>query len=84
MAKYFCEYCGNGFSSIRDLTRDTCSKHPNGQHKGYHKLYEGGEKSKYFCKYCGRDFSSIRDLTRDTCSKHPNGQHKGYHAPSML
>ena len=36
MAKYFCEYCGNGFSSIRDLTRDTCSKHPNGQHKGYH------------------------------------------------
>ena len=36
MAKYFCEYCGEEFSSIRNLTGYKCSKHPNGYHNGYH------------------------------------------------
>lgn len=84
MAKYFCEYCGEEFSSIQNLTIFRCSKHPNGSNSGYHKLYEGGEKSKYFCKYCGEGFSSIRNLITFRCSKHPNGINNGYHAPSML
>ena len=84
MAKYFCEYCGEEFSSIQNLTGYKCSKHPIGYHNGYHKLYEGGEKSEYFCKYCGEKFSSIRNLTGYKCSKHPNGYHNGYHAPSMV
>lgn len=36
MAKYFCEYCGEEFSSIQNLTNYRCLKHPNGSQNGYH------------------------------------------------
>ncbi len=83
MANYYCEYCGQKFSSVTTLTANTCSRHPNGPAKGKHKLYEGGEKSKYTCKYCGKQFTSLAILTANTCARHPNGSHKGKHAPAL-
>ena len=79
--KFFCEYCGQSFSSVSSLTGIYCSRHPDGANKGKHKLYEGGEKSQYTCKYCGQKFSSISSLTGNYCSRHPDG--KGKHAPAL-
>lgn len=83
MANFYCEHCGQKFSSVSSLTSNSCGKHPNGSHKGKHKLYEGSEKPKYTCKYCGQQFSSIQSLTSNSCGKHPNGSHKGKHAPAL-
>lgn len=83
MANYYCEYCGQKFSSISTLTASTCLRHPAGSHKGKHKLYEGSEKSKYTCKYCGQSFGSIATMTASTCLRHPDGSHKGKHAPAL-
>ena len=58
-------------------------RHPNGSHKGKHKLYEGSEKSQYVCKYCGTKYSSLSSLTSGSCMRHPNGSHKGKHAPAL-
>ncbi len=77
--KFYCEYCGTEFSSVRTLSMGTCPRHPNG--RGNHKLYEGSVKSKYTCKYCGNQYSSIRLLTTGFCPKHPNG--RGHHAPAL-
>ena len=83
MAKFYCEYCGQEFSSIQSMTNNTCFRHPNGFHKGKHKPYEGTEKSRYTCKYCGQEFSSIQSMTNSTCFRHPNGFHKGRHSPML-
>lgn len=83
MANFYCEYCGQKFSSVSSLTSNSCSKHPNGSRKGMHKLYEGTEKTKYTCKYCGSQFSTLTSLTSNSCSKHPNGSRKGMHAPAL-
>lgn len=83
MAKFYCEYCGEEFNSVQSLTNNTCKFHPDGFHKGKHKLYEGAEKAKYTCKYCGEQFISIRSLTNTTCKNHPGGFHKGKHAPAL-
>jgi len=83
MANFYCEFCGQKFSSVSSLTASTCSKHPLGIQKGKHKLYEGAEKAKYTCKYCGQQFSSISSMTASTCSKHPNGCQKGRHSPAL-
>jgi DNA-directed RNA polymerase subunit RPC12/RpoP len=83
MANYYCEYCGQKFSSVSSLTAATCSRHPLGVHKGKHKLYEGSEKPKYTCKFCGQTFASISSMTGATCARHPNGTHKGKHAPAL-
>lgn len=84
MANYFyCEYCGGKFSSMAALTNMHCNRHPDGVNKGYHKLYEGSEKSKYMCKYCGLQSSSIQSLVATHCVKHPNGVNKGYHSPAL-
>jgi len=83
MANYYCEYCGTKASSVASLTSSTCQRHPNGPHKGKHKLYEGIEKNKYTCKYCGQTFSSISSLTASTSQRHPNGPHKGKHVPAL-
>ena len=83
MANFYCEYCGAKASSVSSLTSMSCVRHPNGSHKGKHKLYEGSEKSKYTCKYCGTSSSSINSLTSTSCSRHPNGSHKGKHAPTL-
>ena len=83
MANYYCEYCGEKFSSIASLTRWNCFRHPSGANKGTHKLYEGSEKSQYVCKYCGEKFSSIASLTRWNCFRHPSGANKGTHAPAL-
>ncbi|WP_300712403.1 hypothetical protein [uncultured Brachyspira sp.] len=80
---FYCEYCGAKYSSISSLTSGYCPKHPNGNQKGKHKLYEGSEKSEYFCKYCGAKYSSISSLTSGYCSKHPNGNQKGKHSPAL-
>lgn len=83
MANYYCEYCGYKSSSVANLTIAWCPRHPNGQGKGKHKLYEGSEKSQYTCKYCGTGFSSVTNLTIAWCSRHPDGQGKGKHAPAL-
>ena len=83
MANFYCEYCGQKYSSVSSLTGSFCIRHPNGPGKGKHKLYEGAEKSQYVCKYCGQKYSSISSLTGSYCSRHPNGSGKGKHAPAL-
>lgn len=83
MANYYCEYCGQKFSSVRSLTMNTCSRHPDGVGRGKHKLYEGSEKSQYTCKYCGQMFSSLIAMTVNRCPRHPQGLGKGKHAPAL-
>lgn len=83
MANFYCEYCGQKYSSVSSLTGSFCSRHPNDPGKGKHKLYEGAEKSQYVCKYCGQKYSSISSLTGSSCSRHPNGSGKGKHAPAL-
>lgn len=39
---FYCRYCGKKFSSVENLTRDTCFKHPNSdQGLQKHVLYQG-------------------------------------------
>ncbi len=83
MANFYCEYCGYKTSSVSSLTAGSCHRHPNGSHKGKHKLYEGGEKAKYTCKYCGYSSSSLSSLTSGSCHRHPDGSHRGKHAPAL-
>ena len=83
MANYYCEHCGQKFSSISSLTANSCHRHPNGTNKGKHKLYEGSEKSKYLCKYCGQSFTTLSSMTANVCHRHPNGVNKGKHAPAL-
>lgn len=83
MINFYCEYCGQKFSSVSNLTASSCPRHPLGSHKGKHKLYEGSEKPKYTCKYCGQSFSSISTLTSSSCHRHPDGSHKGKHSPAL-
>ena len=81
MANYYCEYCGQKFSSVQALTGASCPRHPNGCGRGKHKLYEGPEESKYICEYCGQSFSSIQTMTGTSCPRHSNGCGKGKHHP---
>ena len=83
MANFYCEYCGQKYSDVKSLTASSCPRHPDGQYKGKHKLYEGGEKSQYTCKYCGQKYSNLRDLTASSCPRHPDGASKGKHAPAL-
>lgn len=83
MANFYCEYCGQKFSSVSALTASPCFRHPLGANKGKHKLYEGSEKQKYTCKYCGQTFNSISAMTASPCFRHPNGANKGKHAPAL-
>ena len=76
MANFYCEYCGNKYSSVSSLTASTCSRHPNGAGKGKHKLYEGSEKSQYTCKCCGSKSSSLSSLTSLSCSKSSTKKHQ--------
>ena len=77
MANYYCEACGQKYSSITALTSSNCRNHPIGSHKGKHVLYEGSEKPSYLCKLCGTKASSLTSLTSLNCRNHPNGAHKG-------
>ena len=83
MANFYCEYCGQKYSSVSSLTASSCSRHPNGHCKCKLKLYEGSEKSQYVCKYCGQKYSSLSSLTASSCNRHPNGRCKGKHAPAL-
>ena len=83
MANFYCEYCGQKFSSVSSLTAGYCIRQTDGPQKGRHKLYEGSEKSKYTCKYCGQSSNSISSLTSGYCLRHPKGPHKGRHAPAL-
>lgn len=83
MAKFYCKYCGNAFSSVQSLTGTTCPRHPDGVGKGRHALYEGDEAPEYTCKYCGKRASTIASLTSTTCPRHPDGLGKGRHSPAL-
>ena len=83
MAKVYCKYCGNAFSSVQSLTSTTCPRHPDGVGKGRHALYEGDEAPEYTCKYCGKRASTIASLTSQMCPRHPDGNGKGRHSPSL-
>lgn len=76
--EYYCEYCGKRFSNVRDLSINSCKKHPKGVYKGSHKLYRGGKKDRYECRYCGKGARSISDLISTTCKHAPR---KGWHRP---
>ena len=80
---YYCEYCGRKFTNVRSMSGLRCPHHPNGENKGFHKMYEGTEKSQYTCKYCGRQFKTIMELTRLNCHRHPNGENKGRHGVAL-
>lgn len=80
---FFCEYCGQKFSSVKTMVINNCPRHPDGSFKGRHKLYEGREKTQYVCKYCGQKFTSIQSLTTNKCLKHPDGSMKGRHSPAL-
>lgn len=83
MPNVYCEYCGLKSNSVSNLTFNACPKHPNGQGKGKHSLYQGSEKAKYTCKFCGITHSTIAALTFNTCPRHANGAHKGHHEPAL-
>ena len=83
MAKFYCKYCGNAYSSVQSLTSTTCSRHPDGVGKGRHALYEGDEAPEYTCKYCGKRASTIASLTSQMCPRHPDGNGKGRHSPAL-
>ena len=83
MAKFYCKYCGNAFSSVQSLTGNTCPRHPDGVGKGRHALYEGDEAPEYTCKYCGKRAGTIASLTSQMCPRHPDGNGKGRHSPSL-
>ena len=83
MAKVYCKYCGNAFSSVQSLTSTTCPRHPDGVGKGRHALYEGDEAPEYTCKYCGKRASTIASLTSQMCPRHPDGNGKGRHSPAL-
>jgi len=83
MAKFYCKYCGNAYSSVQSLTSTTCPRHPDGVGKGRHVLYEGEEAPEYTCKYCGKRASTIASLTSTTCPRHPDGNGKGRHSPAL-
>lgn len=36
MANFYCEYCGQKFSSVLSLTATNCSRHTDGPLKGRH------------------------------------------------
>lgn len=80
---YYCEYCGHKFPNVHLLVSAPCPRHPLGENKGRHKLYEGGERSEYTCKYCGRKFRSIMEMTGGRCAFHPSGENRGRHAPAL-
>lgn len=75
---YYCEYCGKQFSDARDLSINSCKKHPKGVYKGSHKQYRGGKKDRYECRYCGKSARTISDLVSSTCS---HSKKKGWHRP---
>ncbi len=83
MANYYCEQCGQKFSSVSSLTAMNCNRHPAGPNKRKHILYQGSEKSKYTCQYCGQSFASISSLTAMSCNRHPDGANEGKHAPAL-
>lgn len=76
--EYYCEYCGKKFSDARDLSINSCKKHPKGVYKGSHKQYRGGKKDRYECRYCGKSARTISNLASSTCL-HSKG--KGWHRP---
>ena len=41
---FYCKYCGHKTTSVNSLTASLCQRHPNGNGKWCHALYEGGEK----------------------------------------
>lgn len=83
MARFYCEYCGQQFTSVQSMTGMSCHRHPLGPYKGKHKPYEGSEKSRYTCKYCGQQFTSIQSMTGMWCFRHPAGPNNGKHAPML-
>lgn len=72
MAKYYCKWCGQSFSSVQSMSSAKCRKNPNGD---YHELYEGSEKSKYQCKWCGQSFPSLFVMGGAKCRKNPHNDH---------
>lgn len=76
MAKYYCKWCGQHYSSIQNMSVLKCTKNPDGSKR--HELYEGNEKSKYQCKWCGQSYSSLLSMAQLKCSKNP---HHDRHEP---
>jgi predicted nucleic acid-binding Zn ribbon protein len=80
---FYCEHCGQKFSSVRILTSSPCPSHPDGACEGTHKLYEGTEKSEYTRKYCGHQFNTILQMCAAPCLRHQKRGNKGNHALAL-
>ena len=80
---YYCEHCGQKYSSVSSLTSGSCSRHPNGPNRGKHSPYQGEEKDHYTCENCGQKYTSLSSLTSSSCSRHPDGTNKGKHSPML-
>lgn len=77
--RYYCELCGEEFSSPNALLNNRCLRNKVGSTIGHHVLYEGGEKSIYTCRYCGMQFSSIKNMVFNSCLRREFGEK---HAPA--
>ena len=74
---YYCMLCGAEFSSVRDVTNNTCQRRGFGEK---HILYEGSEKEQYACRFCGAQFRTIRDMTFNSCPRRGHGEK---HIPAL-
>ena len=57
MEKFYCEYCGSEYSSVRSLTGGSCSHSPTKRHV----LYEGTEKGRLVQDRAWRDRPGWRE-----------------------
>ena len=81
--KFYCKYYGTKNLSEVSLTENFCHRHPNGEGKDRHELYQGSEKPQYTCMHCGTKALSIASLTSSWCFRHPKGAVKGHHLPTL-
>ena len=55
MANFYCEYCGQLFSSVASLTNYNCQRHPDGNGKGKHKLYKEAKSPNILVNIAGKN-----------------------------
>ncbi len=51
----YCKYCGESASNERVLLNRWCPKHPSGQNKGKHALYEGEKRASMYVSIAARN-----------------------------
>ena len=72
--KFYCKCCGMEFTSIRNLTSNSCFNNPSKKHQ----LFEGELSDIYYCNCCGQEFNNLRNLTANHCYNSPTQKHQPY------